>query len=166
MVRCVVCTVALVAAWPTRAGAQGGIDGVAWMQGCWQMTSGDRVIEETWTAPRGGVMLGSGRTVRAGKLVEHEFVLLAERDGRLAYEAHPSSQPPTTFMSKEIDPHRLCSRTRRTISHSGSDIGAWPATACWRGSKGPCPATPAVRSFPINESTARAERAAHVGGGA
>jgi hypothetical protein len=103
MVRCVVCTVALVAAWPTHAGAQGGIDGVAWMQGCWQMTSGDRVIEETWTAPRGGVMLGSGRTVRAGKLVEHEFVLLAERDGRLAYEAHPSSQPPTTFMSKEIE---------------------------------------------------------------
>ena len=103
MVRCVVYTVALVAAWPTRAGAQGGIDGVAWMQGCWQMTSGDRVIEETWTAPRAGVMLGSGRTVRAGKLVEHEFVLLAERDGRLAYEAHPSSQPPTTFMSKEIE---------------------------------------------------------------
>jgi hypothetical protein len=48
-------------------------------------------------------MLGSGRTIRAGKLVEHEFVLLAERDGRLAYEAHPSAQPSTTFMSKEID---------------------------------------------------------------
>ncbi len=30
-------------------------------------------------------------------------MLLAERDGRLAYQAHPSGQPSTTFMSKETD---------------------------------------------------------------
>ena len=88
---------------PSVVAGQATIDRVAWMQGCWQLTSGDRVVDEHWTSPRGGIMLGSGRTVRAGKLVEHEFVLLAERDGRLAYEAHPSGQAPTTFMSREID---------------------------------------------------------------
>ena len=93
----------LAGAWPAHAVAQATIDRVAWMQGCWQMTSGDRVVEENWTAPKAGIMLASGRTVRGGKLAGHEFVLLAERDGRLAYEAHPSDQPSTTFMSKEID---------------------------------------------------------------
>ena len=90
-------------AWPAPADAQATIDRVAWMQGCWQLTNGDRIVEENWTSPKAGAMLGAGRTIRAGKLVVHEFVLLAERDGRLAYQAHPSGQLSTTFMSKEID---------------------------------------------------------------
>jgi len=73
---------------------------VAWLQGCWQLTSGDRVIDEQWMAPRGGVMLGMGRTVRGGKLVEYESVVISERDGALAYEAHPSGQPPAVFTAK------------------------------------------------------------------
>lgn len=95
----------LVAAWlwPSMATAQARIDSVSWMQGCWQLTDGDRVVEEHWTSPRAGIMLASGRTVRAGTLVGHEFVLLAERNGRLAYDAHPSDQPPTTFLSTAID---------------------------------------------------------------
>ena len=103
MARVVVIIVCALAAWPVAANAQAGIERVAWLQGCWQLTSGERVVEEHWTSPRGGVMMGSGRTTRAGKLVEHEFVLLAEREGRLAYEAHPSGQPAATFMSKELD---------------------------------------------------------------
>jgi hypothetical protein len=47
-------------------------------------------------------MLGVGRTTRGEKLIEHEFVVLTERDGRLAYEAHPSGQATATFMSKPI----------------------------------------------------------------
>ena len=49
--------------------------------------------------PRGGVMLATGRTTRNGQLVEYEFILLREQDGQLAYEAHPSGQPSTTFRS-------------------------------------------------------------------
>lgn len=47
-------------------------------------------------------MLGMGRTVRDGKLVEYESVLLREQDGKLAYEAHPSGQPFAVFMSSTI----------------------------------------------------------------
>jgi hypothetical protein len=103
MMRHVMLAALLAGAWPAPADAQTGIDRVAWMQGCWQLTNGDRIVEENWTSPKAGAMLGTGRTIRAGKLVEHEFVLLAERDGRLAYQAHPSGQPSTTFMSKEMD---------------------------------------------------------------
>jgi hypothetical protein len=79
------------------------IDQVAWLQGCWQLDSGGRVVEEQWMAPRGGVMLSMGRTVRDGKLVEYESVILREDDGRLAYEAHPSGQPSAVFISKTLD---------------------------------------------------------------
>jgi hypothetical protein len=74
----------------------------AWLQGCWEMRDGDRVVEERWTSPRAGSMLGVGRTTRGSKLVEHEYIVLTERDGRLAYEAHPSGQATTTFLSRPI----------------------------------------------------------------
>jgi Domain of unknown function (DUF6265) len=73
---------------------------VAWLQGCWQMTAGDRVVEEQWMAPRGGVMLSIGRTVRGEKLVEYEWVMLSEQDGKLAYEAHPSGQQSAVFTAQ------------------------------------------------------------------
>ena len=43
---------AMVAAllWPSIAAAQARIDSVAWMQGCRQLTDGDRVVEEHWTS--------------------------------------------------------------------------------------------------------------------
>ena len=85
------------------AGTPATIQQAAWLQGCWQMDAGARVVEEQWMAPRGGVMLSMGRTVRDGKLVEYESVVLREQDGRLAYEAHPSGQPSAVFLSSTID---------------------------------------------------------------
>ena len=73
------------------------IAAVGWLQGCWQTTAGDRVVEEQWTAPRAGIMLSMGRTVRGNQLVEYEWVLLREHDGMLEYEAHPSGQPSAVF---------------------------------------------------------------------
>jgi len=76
------------------------ITAVGWLQGCWQMTAGDRVVEEQWMAPRAGVMLSAGRTVRGTTLVEYEWVLLREKDGTLEYEAHPSGQPSAVFTAR------------------------------------------------------------------
>ena len=78
------------------------IKDVAWLQGCWEQRDGDRVVEERWMPARAGSMIGVGRTTRGEKLVEHEYIVLTERDGRLAYEAHPSGQATATFMSKPI----------------------------------------------------------------
>ena len=86
---------------PALAQAQSAIDRVAWLHGCWQ-TTGSPVIEEQWMAPRGGTMIGMGRTVRDGRTTEYELVVLKEQDGRLAYEAHPSGQPSAVFLSREI----------------------------------------------------------------
>ncbi len=73
-----------------------------WLQGCWQATYKTRVVEEFWTAPRGGSMIGVGRTVRADTLSEYELVILRERDGVITYEAHPSGQDVATFTASAV----------------------------------------------------------------
>jgi hypothetical protein len=79
-----------------------GVERLAWMTGCWETKSPQGTIEEHWLAPRGQTMLGLGRTVRDGRTTEYEFVVLQKRDERLAYEAHPSGQPPAVFLSREV----------------------------------------------------------------
>jgi hypothetical protein len=73
------------------------IDSLAWLTGCWELRRGERVTTEFWFAPAGGVMLGGSRTVKAGRLVEYEFLRLAEHEGKLAYIALPSGQKETAF---------------------------------------------------------------------
>ena len=45
-----------------------------WMAGCWEQRSGDKWTEECWTAPRAGIMLGSGRSGTGGVLDNWEVM--------------------------------------------------------------------------------------------
>lgn len=83
------------------------IDQVAWLAGCWLMDAGPQTVEERWTPPRGGSMLGTSRTLRNGALSGFEFVLLREKDGGLLYEAHPSGQAGATFPVRELTDARV-----------------------------------------------------------
>jgi uncharacterized protein DUF6265 len=81
-----------------------GVQRLAWLQGCWRIDAANRIVEEQWSAPRGGTLLGTSRTVRDGKTIEHEFVIVREAaDGRLAYEVSPSGRPVTVFTSISLD---------------------------------------------------------------
>lgn len=84
------------------SGQSPGLEKVEWLTGCWEMASGRRTVEEHWLPPRGGTMINVGRTVREGKTIEHEFVIIRPQDGHLAYEAHPSGQAPAVFLSREL----------------------------------------------------------------
>jgi hypothetical protein len=102
-VRHLVLAVAALAAWGWRSGSPDArVAQVAWLAGCWELTSGARVVEEQWTRPRGGLMLGVGRTVRGDSLVEYEQVRIFERGGRLVYGASPSGQAPAEFESTQL----------------------------------------------------------------
>jgi hypothetical protein len=78
------------------------IDRVAWLRGCWEQVGAQRTVDEQWMAPRAGTMLGMGRTVRDGKLLEYESVMIREDGGVLVYEARPSGQPPASFRMKDL----------------------------------------------------------------
>jgi hypothetical protein len=93
-------------AWEVCAGvawAQGsGVQRLAWLQGCWAIDTPERSVEEQWMAPRAGSLLGMSRTVRGGRLVAHESVIVRERGDRFEYEVSPSGRPATVFTSTEI----------------------------------------------------------------
>ena len=82
----------------------------SWMAGCWEMREGERWAEECWTAPRGGQMLGSGRTGDASGVRSFEFmrIELDEPNGdgpviRMAFVAAPNGRGWTTFAWSPTD---------------------------------------------------------------
>jgi hypothetical protein len=101
----------LILAFSMPGGGPGEIERLAWMTGCWEFTAGQRTVEEQWMAPRGKSMMGMSRTVRAGRLVAWETVLLREDStGTLSYNAFPGGQPPAVFPAVETsDSHAIFS---------------------------------------------------------
>jgi hypothetical protein len=73
------------------------VDDLKWLAGCWEMRNGERLTEEQWMAPRGGVMMGMSRTVRAQVLVEFEQVRIETRGSDLYYVASPARQATAEF---------------------------------------------------------------------
>ena len=85
---------------------QGVLADMAWLAGAWVGTRNGRSIEERWSPPLGGAMLGVSRTVNRGKMVAFEFLRIVERDGSLVYIAQPGGKPPTEFVLTELEKGR------------------------------------------------------------
>jgi hypothetical protein len=56
---------------------------LAWLEGTWRGEGLGGVVEESWSAPAGGAMLGMFRLLRAGRPVFYELCLLVEQRGSL-----------------------------------------------------------------------------------
>ncbi|HYM80994.1 MAG TPA: DUF6265 family protein [Candidatus Limnocylindria bacterium] len=82
--------------------AQGSLERLAWLAGCWEMRRPRGVTHEQWMAPGGGMMLGASRTVIDGRTVEFEAVRIEAQEGALIYVANPSRQTPATFRQIEL----------------------------------------------------------------
>lgn len=70
---------------------------LSWITGCWELSHGAMVIEEQWTKPRGGIMLGVSRTVKGDKVVSTEFLKIAPEGGVLVYTPRIGSRVPVPF---------------------------------------------------------------------
>ena len=82
--------------------AKGTIADVAWIAGSW--TSGTAAtVEERWTPPAGGAMLGVSRTIRGDRMSAFEFLRIVERNGGLVYIAQPNGRTPTEFTMTKIE---------------------------------------------------------------
>jgi hypothetical protein len=76
---------------------------LAWLAGCWEMTNEKRgmQITEMWMKPAGDAMIGVGRTLKAGKLVDFEFLRIIVTPTGLAYISRPSgNKEDTSFPMK------------------------------------------------------------------
>lgn len=70
----------------------------AWLAGSWLITRPNgEITEETWTTPNGGLMVGLGRTVQAGKPTFHEYLRIEARGDQIVYLAQPKGAPATEF---------------------------------------------------------------------
>jgi hypothetical protein len=78
------------------------LDAFSWLAGCWAGGSGTRQVEEQWMQPRGGIMLGVGRTIVDGVAREHEFLLLRADGSDIFYVARPSGQQEASFKLIEM----------------------------------------------------------------
>lgn len=79
------------------------VNDLAWMSGHW--SSGE--VEEIWLAPKGDLMLGMSRTVRANGRTGFEFIRIAKTDDGIAYIAQPGGRAPTSFKLVESKPGRV-----------------------------------------------------------
>lgn len=87
-----------------RAQAPTPIDSLAWLAGCWAGERGERRFEEQWMAPRAGLMLGMGRTVKGdNELADYEQLQIREEQGVLIYTARPARQPQASFRVTAAD---------------------------------------------------------------
>ena len=73
------------------------ISELAWLFGDWQTAPGGRArIEEHWTVPAGGTMIGMGRTVVGEKTAEFEYLRIEQRGDEIYYVANPNANCPQT----------------------------------------------------------------------
>jgi hypothetical protein len=82
------------------------LEQLAWFTGCWAYTSPRVVIEEHWTSPAGGSMLGMSRTLRRNpggdSTIAWEFIRVYARGIDLVYAAQPHNQPAAEFVSEKV----------------------------------------------------------------
>lgn len=61
------------------------VNQLTWITGCWSLQQGPLTIEERWTPPVGGHMMAVSRTIRAGKVVAREFIVIDTEPAGIFY---------------------------------------------------------------------------------
>jgi hypothetical protein len=84
-----------VAAWPE-------LSSLSWLAGSWEGRDQSGLeMEELWTSPKGGAMLGLHRDVKDGRMASFEFLRIESGAEGIAYLASPRGRPATPFPLKE-----------------------------------------------------------------
>ena len=102
-----------LAAFSTSSVAQGSppkLSDLGWLAGCWELKNEKRgmQINEMWMRPAGDAMIGVGRTLKGGKLVDFEFLRIVETATGLAYISRPSgNKEDTSFSLRSSEPNAV-----------------------------------------------------------
>jgi hypothetical protein len=73
---------------------------IGWLSGYWLSCEGGREVSETWTGPRGGILLGNGVTTTADGKVSFEAMRIGPSARGISFFAQPSSQSAAEFPLK------------------------------------------------------------------
>lgn len=81
------------------------ISALSWLAGDWVGVLGTSDVEERWTAPAGGTMIGTSRTTRSNgaSFSAFEFLCVTQRAGGLVYTAMPNGSGTTDFLATKVE---------------------------------------------------------------
>jgi hypothetical protein len=93
---------------PSRAApVEASIARLAWMEGRWVGSTDGIDMEEHWTSPAGGALIGMHKDVKAGRMTSFEFVRIESTPQQgLVYLASPRAAPVTPFALVELGDKR------------------------------------------------------------
>jgi hypothetical protein len=81
-------------------GPHGSINSLAWLSGCWGGKGEDGVVDEQWSKPAGGSLVGVNRSVRGDRTVSTEFLQIREAEEGLVLTVHPLGQSSVSYRLK------------------------------------------------------------------
>jgi len=80
---------------------------LSWMTGSWFSESSGKQVDEHWTHPAGGSIMGVHRDISGGKTVFYEFLRIEKRPDGIFYLASPKGRnPPTEFKLVQTESRR------------------------------------------------------------
>lgn len=86
---------------------------LGWLEGCWSGADHGTAMEEHWTSPAGGTLLGMHRDVRDGRTVGFEFPRIVETPERgICYLANPDDRGVTEFCAIALGERRAVFENR------------------------------------------------------
>ena len=92
----------------TASAQQASLDRLAWMAGTWTGTTAEGIeMVEHWTDPKGGVMLGLHRDVKAERAISYEFLRIQATPAGIVLFASPRGAPATPFPMAEQGVERI-----------------------------------------------------------
>ena len=101
----VIAVVALLGFGPRPVGAaEMSLERLAWLAGTWEGVSDGVRMEETWSTPAGGGLVGMHKDTRGGKMVSYEFFrIVPQKDGRVCYMASQLGRAPVPFCAAAME---------------------------------------------------------------
>lgn len=75
---------------------------LGFLKGSWSGPQGPAEVEEHWTAPKAGTLVGMNRTTRGDRTVAFEFLRIETRADGIYYLASPGGKSVTPFKLAEI----------------------------------------------------------------
>jgi len=76
-------TLALLLLAATTRGAD--LPALTWLSGCWSMAAGPTIIDEQWSKPTAGTIVGASRTMKQGRTVFHEFMRIEQQGEEVTF---------------------------------------------------------------------------------
>jgi hypothetical protein len=85
---------------PAQAQRSYPVDALRWLSGCWEGRQGATTIEEQWTLPRAGTLLGTARTTDTVRTRAFEYLHVFSVGDTIVYAATPSGQQRAEFRGR------------------------------------------------------------------